>query len=217
MGQQYSSKLPAVVQSVMASRVGLTGGIGSGKSTVANLFQQHGIDIIDADQIARQLTRPGTPQFERIREVFGGAVIDDSGLLDRGALGDIVFKCGTKREILETILHPPIREHMLERSKQSNSPYCILEIPLLIESGQYREMDRVLVVTCKTSIRKQRLQQNRDIDLQTINRILDSQMSDEERCAEADDVIVNDSTIASLEKQVSTLHKTYCAMFGGLA
>jgi dephospho-CoA kinase len=201
----------------MASRVGLTGGIGSGKSTVANLFQQLGIDVIDADQISRQLTRPGTPQYAQIREAFGSTVIDNSGLLDRAALGKIVFECGTKRELLETILHPPIRKNMIERSMQSHSPYCILEIPLLIESGQYREMDRVLVVTCKTSIRINRLQQDRNLDLQSINRILDSQLSDEERSAEADDVIVNNSTIESLQEQVSALHKTYCAMFGGLA
>ena len=200
----------------MASRVGLTGGIGSGKSTVANLFQQLGIDTIDADQIARQLTLPGTPQLEQIREVFGSVVFNDSGQLDRGTLGEIVFKCGTKREMLEAILHPPIREHMLEKSRQSNSPYCILEIPLLIESGQFREMDRVLVVTCKSSIREKRLQQDRNLDLQTIHRILDTQLSDEERSAEADDVIINDSTIESLEKQVGALHRSYCSMFGGL-
>lgn len=200
----------------MASRVGLTGGIGSGKSTVATLFQRLGIDTIDADQIARQLTMSGTPQLEQIREVFGSAVFNDSGQLDRGTLGEIVFKCGTKREMLEAILHPPIREHMLEKSRQSNSPYCILEIPLLIESGQFREMDRVLVVTCKSSIREKRLQQDRNLDLQTIHRILDTQLSDEERSAEADDVIINDSTIESLEKQVGKLHRSYCAMFGGM-
>ena len=198
----------------MASRVGLTGGIGSGKSTVAKLFQQLGIDTIDADQIARQLTIQGTPQFEQITEVFGSAVIDDSGLLDRAALGIIVFNNSKKREMLEAILHPPIREYMLEKSQKSTSPYCILEIPLLIESGQYHEMDRVLVVTCNSSIRKKRLRQDRNLDMQTISRILDAQLSDDERSANADDVIANDSTIESLEQQVSALHKTYCAMFG---
>jgi len=198
----------------MASRIGLTGGIGSGKSTVAGLFRKLGIETIDADQIARELTLPGTPEFEQIRDAFGSKVIDSSGNLDRKTLGEIVFSSDEKRRILESILHPPIRKDMLEKSLQSKSPYCILEIPLLIESGQYRDMDRVLVVTCKSSIRIQRLQQDRNLDTPTIVRILDAQLSDDERSANADDVIVNDSTIESLVKQVSALHRVYSAMFG---
>jgi len=198
----------------MASKIGLTGGIGSGKSTVAGLFRKLGIETIDADQIARQLTLPGTPEFEQVRDTFGRKVIDSSGNLDRMTLGEIVFSSDEKRRILESILHPPIRKEMLEKSLQSKSPYCILEIPLLIESGQYRDMDRVLVVTCKSSIRIQRLQQDRNLDLETVNRILDTQLSDDERSARADDVIANDSTIESLEKRVNALHKKYCEMFG---
>ncbi len=199
---------------VMAARVGLTGGIGSGKSTVANLFKQLGVDTIDADLISRELTRPGTPEFEQIVESLGSGIIDNSGHIDRKKLGEIVFRNDKKRDLLESILHPPILDKMFDQCRKSKSPYCILEIPLLIESGQHELMDRVVVVTCNPETRTSRLQQHRKMSVDEINRVLDTQLSDRERAAKADDVIVNDSTIAALEAQVTRLHETYRSMFG---
>ena len=197
----------------MAKKIGLTGGIGSGKSIVANLFKQFGIATINADLIAHALTRPGTPQFEQIIERFGNQIVDDSGHIDRKKLAKLVFRNANKRKLLESILHPPIIDEMFAQCRQSNALYCVLEIPLLIESGLDKSMDRVVVVTCNRSTRISRLQYYRNMDLDEIKRILAAQLSDSERSAVADDVITNDSTIATLEKQITALHQTYCALF----
>ncbi len=192
-----------------AKKIGLTGGIGSGKSVVAGLFKQLGIDILDADFIARQLTAAGMPQCEQIIDVFGGDITDNLGHIDRKKLAEIVFGNDKKRALLEAILHPPIIDNMLAQCRQSKSPYCILEIPLLIESGQHKLMDRVVVVTCSRSTRTSRLQQTRKLSLAQIKRILDAQLSEHERVSMADDIIVNDSTIAALKRQVNALHENY--------
>lgn len=197
----------------MAKKIGLTGGIGSGKSSVADLFKQLGIDTINTDLISRTLTRPGSPQFEQIIENFGAQITDNSGHIDRKKLANIVFRNDKKRALLESILHPPIMDKMFAQCRQSKSLYCILEIPLLIESGLHKSMDRVIVVTCNPATRTHRLQQTRKMSLDEIKRILNAQLSDRERVARADDIIVNDSTIATLEEQVNGLHKTYCSLF----
>lgn len=201
----------------MAARVGLTGGIGSGKTTVASYFTGLGVQVIDADQIGRDITEPGSAQSEeilaQILEHFGNAVIDSQGRLKRKQLGKLVFNSPQKRKLLESILHPPILDNMLAQCQASKSPYCILEIPLLIESGQYPLMDRIVVVTCNPETRASRLQQHRKMSVDEINRVLDAQLSDQERVAKADDVIENDSTIAALEQKVHLLHENYCSLF----
>ena len=203
---------------VMAARVGLTGGIGSGKTTVASCFAGLGVQVIDADQIGRDITEPGSAQSEQILAQimahFGRAIMDSQGRLKRKRLGQMVFNSPQKRKLLESILHPPILDKMLAQCRQSKSPYCILEIPLLIESGQHELMDRVVVVTCNPETRTSRLQQHRKMSVDEINRILDTQLSDQDRLAKADDVIVNDSTIAALKQQVNILHENYWSMFG---
>ncbi len=197
----------------MAKRIGLTGGIGSGKSSVADLFKQLGVDTINADLIAHELTRPESLQFEQIIEHFGGEIINHTGHIDRKKLANIVFKNDNKRSLLESILHPPIMDNMFTHCRQSKSPYCILEVPLLIESGCHQSMDRVIVVTCNLATRTSRLQHARKMSLTQINRILDIQLSDQDRANVADDIIVNDSTITALKEQVIGLHETYCSLF----
>ncbi len=197
----------------MAAKIGLTGGIGSGKSTVSNLFSQLGVHTIDADQIARRLSQPGTVEFARIVELFGKEIIDIKGKIIRSKLREIVFADPDKRKSLESILHPPIKKAMLAECRQNNSVYCILEIPLLIESGQYQEMDRVIAVTCQTENAIQRLQCKRNMEVESINLIRQTQTTDLMRIRHADDVIVNDATIVELEKQVRRLHRLYRAKF----
>jgi len=194
-------------------KIGLTGGIGSGKSTVASLFKQLNIETIDADHIARQITQPGTAVFDYVVEAFGRNIIDSKGSIDRNTLGKIIFNNIEKRKHLESILHPPIKKIMFEQCLESESPYCILEIPLLIESGQNKEMDRVLVVTCQSEIIIKHLQQNRGMCVAEIERICRAQISDQQRLRKANDVIVNNSDIKSLEKQVKKLHKDYLTQF----
>ncbi len=197
----------------MVPRIGLTGNIGSGKSTVAQLFQQQGITTIDADQISRQLTQSGTTEFQKIVAIFGDDVIDHNGEMNRRKLADIVFNDNQRREELESVLHPSIREMMFDLSQQSQSAYCILEIPLLMETGQHTEMDRVLLVTCSTEIKTQRLKQSRQMDTTTIKRILNSQMKDQQKIELADDVIANDTSMEDLKQNVLHLHEKYLTLF----
>lgn len=202
---------------VMATRVGLTGGIGSGKTTVASYFTELGVEVFDADQIGRDLTEPGNAQSEQILaqilKHFGRAIIDSDGRLKRKRLGQIAFNHPQKRKLLESILHPPILDKMLTQCRESSAPYCVLEIPLLIESGQHALMERVVVVTCNLDTRTSRLQQHRKMNVDEINRILNTQLSEQDRLAKADDVIVNDSTVDSLKQQVATLHENYRSLF----
>ncbi len=197
------------------ARIGLTGSLGSGKSTVAAIFAGFGIQIIDADRIARQLTRPGCTEFDRIIDHFGNRVIDPHGNLDRARLGDIIFSDSQKRALLESILHPPVREKMHRKISPSVYGYCILEIPLLIETGQYRDMDRVITVTCKRKTKTRRLLADREMSIGTIDRILAAQADEQTRVEYADDIIDNDGTLPELENQVRRLHEKYVGLYGG--
>lgn len=186
----------------MAAPVGLTGGIGSGKSTVARLFCDNGILVIDADQIARDVTRPDSNALEQIRQRFGESVITDAGELDRKALGDIVFADSGQRAWLEHLLHPLIRQSMDDRARACGDPWCILEIPLLIESGRYKDMKKVIVVQCPDAIRIQRLQASRGMTAEQIQQVMDSQATEDQRRAGADYLVDNSGTELSLVPQV---------------
>ena len=205
------------IQPVKIAKIGLTGGMGSGKSTVAGIFRRIGIQTIDTDQIARELTQPGFQEFDRIIEYFGDGIIDPSGNIDRARLGRIVFSDSQKRSMLESILHPPVRERMHRQIKPSGYRYCILEIPLLIETGQYRDMDRVIVVTCKRETKIERLHTDRGMNVTTIDRILSTQVDEQTRIQCADDVINNDGALAELENQVRYLHEKYTDLYEGMA
>ena len=197
----------------MSKRVGLTGGIGSGKSAVANLFQAKDVPVISADQVAREVTEIGTPALNEISEHFGAHVLNADGSLNRSQLGKLVFSNTQEREWLEKLLHPVIRQKMNRFADQVSSPYCVMEIPLLIETGQYQTMDRVLVVDCDKDIRIQRLIASRNLSREEVLDIMDKQIEDGERLAHADDVIDNSGMFENLEKQVDSLHLKYTQLF----
>jgi dephospho-CoA kinase len=187
----------------------LTGGIGSGKSRVAELLAGLGAGVIDTDLIARELTEPGTPTLARIAADFGADVLHPDGTLDRGALRDRVFRDRAARMQLESILHPRIRDLMLERAAKLHAPYAVLVVPLLFETGQEALMDRVLVVDCPEETQIERVQRRSQIDPAEMARILASQVSRAERLARADDVIDNSGELIALAPQVESLHRSY--------
>lgn len=192
--------------------VGLTGGIGSGKSAVAARFAALGAPVIDADVIAREVVEPGTPGLERIVEMFGADVLDERGRLNRARLASKVFGDPDRRKRLEAILHPLIREEMRQRAARIAAPYCILAIPLLIETGQRDLVHRVLVVDTPPELQYQRVAARDGRPRAEIEAIVNAQASREARLAAADDVIINDSDFAALDHQVAELHRRYLAL-----
>lgn len=193
-------------------RVGLTGGIGSGKSTVAALFAAHGVPIIDADDISHELVKPGSEALKEVVAHFGGAILAHNGTLDRAALRGQVFADGAKREKLEAILHPRVRKEMTRRVQASTGPYVLLVIPLLFESGQHDLVDRVLVVDSDVQTQIERVQARSGLDEETIRKILAAQIRREDRRALADDVIENTRDQAHLEREVARLHAHYLTL-----
>lgn len=189
--------------------VGLTGGIGSGKTTVSDLFANKGIEIIDADVIAREVVTPGQPALAQIIQRFGEEVIDNSGALDRKALRQIVFSDPDAKQWLNHLLHPLIRKRMLQACQQATSDYCILSVPLLVENQMTAMVDKVLVVDLPESVQLARASRRDDSDQQEIRRIMDAQASRAERLAVADDIIDNSGIPDALHKQVDTLHQYY--------
>lgn len=190
-------------------RIGLTGGIGSGKSTVAALFAQHGAPVIDTDEISRALTAPGQPAVAAILRAFGPAVQDAAGALDRAALRDLVFRDRSKRRLLEHILHPLIRREVERRLEGLHAPYVVIVAPLLIESGFTDLVDRILVVDAKEEDQIRRVQQRSGLTEPEIRRILAAQLGRQARLAHADDVIVNDADMAHLAQAVQRLDQAY--------
>lgn len=190
-------------------KIGLTGGIGSGKSTVAELFRQRGITVIDADRIARELVQPGCPALEAIVRAFGPEMVEPDGRLNRAALRQKAFSDPKARQALEAILHPQIFAEMSRRAKTCQTPYCILAIPLLVETGAQGQVDRVLVVDCPEQLQIERIKLRDRLPEDLIRRILASQATRQERLKVADDVIVNAEDLAKLEPQVEELHRFY--------
>ena len=193
----------------MVLRVGLTGGIGSGKSTVESLFRELGVPVLDADQVARELVEPGSETLTRIREHFGESVLTPEGGLDRAALRRRVFADPGERRWLEQLLHPLIRERMAAWSGSQESPYLILSIPLLFESGMRDLVDRVLVVECDPQIRIRRVCRRDAVSPQEVEAILQTQAGDEARRRLADDILENQGDLDSLRRQVERLHRRY--------
>lgn len=190
-------------------RVGLTGGIASGKSTVASLFAALGVPIIDTDQISRDLVAPGTPLLARIAEKLGPAVLAADGSLDRRAVRDLVFRDPKARAELESLTHPAIREEMERRADAAASPYTLLAIPLLVEKGSAHVVDRVLVVDCEENQQIRRLQARDGATLEQARAILAAQATRAARIAAADDVIRNDGDLHALRDRVAELHASY--------
>jgi len=189
--------------------IGLTGGIGTGKTTVANLFAEHGIIIIDADKIARELTDPHEATFQTIVNYFGSSILLKDGQLDRRKLRQIIFDDPKQREWLESVLHPPIRERIQDAIKHATSPYCIVVIPLLFETGAYSFIDRVLVVDVAEGIQIARIQKRDHATKDQIRAILNTQTDRKTRYQGASDIILNEGSVEDLKPQIETLHRLY--------
>jgi dephospho-CoA kinase len=194
--------------------VGLTGGIASGKSTVADLFAKHGVTIIDADVIAREVILPGESAYDSIIVYFGNNIIGTDQLIDRAKLRQIIFNNPEKRIWLEKLLHPLIRDRMIACSLKASSHYCIHAIPLLIETLPHPEINRILVVdvSVETQIKRLKIRDNLDKDM--IENMLQAQIGREERLAHADDIIVNEGDFAALADAVEKLHEKYLRLAG---
>ncbi len=194
-------------------KLGLTGGIGSGKTFVANLLAGWGASVIDTDQIAHALTTPNGLAIEPIREAFGPDVIGQDGALDRARMRELVFANPAQRTVLEGILHPLIAQEVFAQAKAATGLYAVFVVPLLVESGRWRDrIDRLCVVDCEEATQIARVQARSGIPIDTIRRILAAQATREQRLAVADDIIVNsaNTTIQELEKQVLVLHEAWC-------
>mgnify|MGYP002635367558 CR=1 FL=1 len=194
-------------------RIGLTGGIGSGKSSAAALFAQRGIEVIDADHLAHELTAPGGQAIASIREAFGPACIDPLGALDREGMRNRIFSDASAKSKLESILHPMIRAETDRRAAQATSPYVILMIPLLVETGEpHARCDRVVVVDCPETTQIERVMARSKLSRDAVEAILAAQASRAERLSHADDVIDNGGAPADLQSQVDALHARYVAL-----
>jgi dephospho-CoA kinase len=191
-------------------RIGLTGGIASGKSTVSQRFAELGVPVIDADLAARAVVEPGSPGLAQVVRRFGPDVLDAAGNLDRKALRALVFKDPISRQALDSILHPLIREEMERQASMAEGPYLVLAIPLLIESGRARERaHRVLVVDVDESVQLRRVRARDGGSAEQARAILASQASRAARLAAADDVLLNTGTVAELRQAVDRLHEQY--------
>jgi dephospho-CoA kinase len=190
-------------------RVGLTGGIASGKSTAAKFFGALGIPIIDTDQLARDVVEPGQPPLERLVERFGASILTEDGHLDRPALRNIVFSDPKARADLEALTHPAIGAAVEARSAEAGGPYQILVIPLLVEKSLGSQLDRVLVVDCEEDLQIRRLQARDGSTLEQARAILNAQVSRSTRLKAAHDVIKNDGDMSAVRDQVEKLHARY--------
>jgi dephospho-CoA kinase len=193
-------------------RIGLTGGIGSGKSTVCTIFRELGVPVIDSDEIARELVVPGSDALQQIASRFGPQVLHDDGRLDRQQMRELVFGDPNKRQQLEAILHPLIRQEMARQLALLHAPYVILAIPLLLEKGWQQQLDRVLVIDCSEELQRQRATRRDGSPAQTIEHIIACQITRSARLAAADDCIDNSGPLGSLRTQVETLHRRYLSL-----
>lgn len=191
------------------ARIGLTGGIASGKSTVADMFADLGAAIIDTDVIAREVVMPGQPALDEIAATFGNAVIAADGHLDRGAMRALVFADDKARRQLEAIVHPRIQDETRRQSSRAGGEYQIIAIPLLVQSDLKSFVDRILVVDCDEETQIRRLLGRDEETEDQARRILAAQASRSERLAIADDVINNNNGLADTRAQVAALHEIY--------
>lgn len=190
-------------------KIGLTGGIGSGKTTASEHFARLGAEVVDTDLLSRELVEPGQPALDEIVATFGKQVLTADGRLDRGRLRDLVFNDAAARKQLESILHPRIRRAMLARAERSKAPYVVFVIPLLFETGQQSLVDRVLLIDLPESLQLARVAARDGLDTGQIAGIMQAQTDRETRLRAADDVICNDGSPADLRAAVEKLHREY--------
>lgn len=190
--------------------VGLTGGIGCGKSRAADLFQQLGATVVDTDVISRELTGIGGGAVPAIEQAFGSEYVQADGSMNRAAMRNLVFGDPTAKTRLEAILHPLIRARARSLVEQAKTPYAILVVPLLIETGAYREVvDRVAVVDCDESRQIERVKTRSGLTEDEVRAIVATQIDRKRRLEHADDVLNNDSDLNALRSQVERLHERY--------
>lgn len=190
-------------------KVALTGGIGSGKSTVTQLFEELGTPVIDADIIAHQLVEKGKPALKQIQKTFGNEIIQPDGSLNRQKLREQVFSNETQKKKLESILHPLIYLRISTLLDKLNNNYCIISIPLLFETQMTDFVDRIVVIDCPLATQIERVKKRDQLTEDRIMSIIDSQVSREYRKARANDIIENGSTLSNLAVQVKKLHNLY--------
>ncbi len=197
-------------QSARRFSVGLTGGIGCGKTTVANLFAAHGASLVDTDEIAHALTAPGGAAMAAIVAAFGAAFATADGALDRARMRELVFSDPDAKQRLEAILHPRISAEALAAAARASGPYVIFVVPLLIESGTWRaRVARVLAIDCPEQVQIARVMARNGLTEEQVRAIMATQVSRATRLAAADDIVTNDGEIATLAPQVAKLHAQY--------
>ena len=197
----------------MVFTVGLTGGIGSGKTTVAELFLSQGAGLVDTDEISRRLTAPAQPAIAEIARKFGPQFVAEDGSLDRVRMRNLVFADLSARKDLEAIVHPLIRQESTRQIQESTAPYVVVVVPLLIETGAYRGMiGRILVVDCEPETQVRRVMERSRLSRNEVLSIIASQVSRQQRLREADDIIQNDDDLESLPAQVNPLHLRYLGL-----
>ena len=189
--------------------VGLTGGIGSGKSEVSRRFENLGIDVIDADVISRDIVSIGKPALNKIAEHFGQQILNTDKTLNRGKLRELIFNNQSEKKWLEDLLHPLVRTEIISQLNKSKSAYQILSSPLLLETSQQDIVDRILVVDADESLQISRAMQRDANNPDQIKKIMSTQMDRSKRCAKADDIISNHGDLDELDTQVKQLHSFY--------
>ena len=192
-------------------KIGLTGGIASGKTTVSDCFKKLGTQVIDADVISHEVTEPSGSAFEEILSEFGSEILDEKGLINRKKMRVIIFNDSSQKKILEEIIHPKVRDEMFQRINKSDDHYLIVSVPLLVETGVHQIMDKTLLVDCSEDTQIERLMNRDKISLNEARAILKNQASRSDRKKIADDLIVNENnvTLIELESEVLELHKYY--------
>ena len=192
--------------------IALTGGIGSGKTSIASIFKSLGVPIIDSDTISKEIILPGKPCFKDIINEFGEEILTNKGTIDRYKLRDIIFNNDKARIKLENIIHPVVFKNIDTEISLINYPYCLVIIPLLIETKSTERFDRILVIDALESLQFERIVKRDDISPILIKKIIKTQAKRKERLRYANDIIVNNDTIMNLNKSINTLHKKYLGL-----
>jgi dephospho-CoA kinase len=192
--------------------IGITGGIGSGKSAATGFFSAQGIDVIDADVVSREVVMPGSKALAEIAAHFGRQILLPDGNLNRKAMRARIFSDPNAKHWLESLLHPIIRKEIERQLQRSSSPYVILSSPLLLETDQHRMTDRVLVIDTSEQQQIHRTSARDDTSASAVQAIMASQLSRAQRLQRADDIIINDKDLAHLENEVNKLHEYYCEL-----
>lgn len=192
--------------------LGLTGGIGSGKSAASAWFEAQGITVIDADLVAREVVAKGQPALQKIQETFGEHVLLENGELNRRALRDIIFQDPNARQRLEAITHPAIRQSIMQQLQDATSPYVILVSPLLFETNQHELTQRTLLIDAPEQHQIERASQRDGQSLEQIQNIIRVQMSRQDKQKRADDIVLNDADLDHLYRQLAPLHAHYLSL-----